>query len=113
MIIFEVKSITGKTIRLTAIQWVHIRKRHPEMDNQLSKLTITIQQPDLIYYCPEEDNVHYYKHFKETPVSEKYLLLIAQHTNGDGFVITAFFVKKIRKEKKEVVYGEKNLNKLR
>jgi UDP-2,3-diacylglucosamine pyrophosphatase LpxH len=36
----------------------------------------TLQKPDYVYYSPGEENFHYFKFFKETPVTEKYLLLI-------------------------------------
>jgi hypothetical protein len=45
-------------------------------------------------------------------VTEKYLLMVAKHLNDAGFIITAFFVSKIKKEGKEVIYGEEDIHKL-
>lgn len=112
MIIFELISRLDKKIRLTEIQWAHIESKHKELRNQIQKMIVTLENPDLVYYSPVEENYHYYKYFKETPVMEKYLLLIVKHLNDEGFIITAFFVTKIRKEGKEVIYGEENIHKL-
>jgi hypothetical protein len=105
MSIFEIVSKLNKEIRLTEIQWVHIRYKHPELNNQIKKIILTIQSPDFIYYSLKEDNYHYYKNFKHTPVTEKYLLAVVKHLNKEGFVITAFFISKVRKIGKEVVHG--------
>ncbi|MFQ6051893.1 MAG: hypothetical protein ACE5K4_09395, partial [Candidatus Hydrothermarchaeota archaeon] len=98
MVIFNVKSRLERKIRLTEVQWAHTRTRHKEMDVQTRKMILTLEEPDLVYHSPKEENYHYYKLFRETPISEKYLLLIAKHLNGEGFVITAFFVSKIREK---------------
>jgi hypothetical protein len=45
-------------------------------------------------------------------VTEKYLLLVVKHLNDEGFIITAFFVARIRKEGKEVKYEKENIHKL-
>ena len=113
MVIFEINSKLEKKIRLTEVQWAHIRIKHSELDNQLSKMIETLKEPDLVCYSSDEENYQYYKYFAKTPVNEKYLLVIVKHLNKEGFVITAFFVGKIKKEFKEVVYGEKNFYKLR
>ena len=73
---------------------------------------MTLQQPDFVLYSYQDDNFQYYKYFKETPVSEKYLLTIVRHLNVEGFVITSFWVEKIKNGGKEVVYGEENLPEL-
>lgn len=82
------------------------------MTRQLDKIIDTIKEPDFIFYCLEDDIFQYYRYFSKTPVTEKYLLSVVKHTNGDGFVITSFFIRKINKNQKEVIYGEENLNKL-
>ena len=72
----------------------------------------TLMEPDAIYYSPTDDNHHYYKHFKETPITEKYLLLVVKLLNKDGFIVTAFFVSKIRTKNKEAIYGQENFYQL-
>jgi len=96
MNIYEAISKLGKRIRLTETQWNHIKGKHVEIDNQRAKMILTLEEPDFIYHDPAEENYHYYRNFKETPVTEKHLLLIVKHLNDEGFIITAFFVPKIR-----------------
>jgi hypothetical protein len=57
---------------------------------------------------PKEENHHFYKWFDATPVSEKYLLVVVKFLNDEDFVVTAFFVSKIRRKDKVLVYGKKN-----
>ena len=105
--IFEQLCKMGKKIRLTASQWRHITTAHKEFDkNTLKQMTKVLQSPDLILFDVSEKNYQYYKHFKYTPVKEKYLLLIIKILNDDGFVITSFFTRKIRYEEKVQVYGK-------
>jgi len=97
-ILFEVISKLGKQIRLTRPQWIHILEHHKEMENQTEKLRETLKYPDFIAYNESEDTYRYYKLFPETPVSSKHVLVITKHLNGDGFIITAFFLRKIREK---------------
>ena len=110
MVIFETLSKLGKQIRLTDAQWEHIRRNHRELDNQLQKMQQALEHPDLVYYCPAEENYQYYKYFQRTPVTEKYLMLVVKHLNDEGFIITAFFMSpaKIRKTGKVVIYGQED-----
>lgn len=109
--LFEVKSVLQRKIRLTETQWYHIHTRHPEINNQMNKIIKTLQIPDFVYYSKKEHTYHYLKFFETTPVSEKYLLVITKHLNEEGFVITCFFISKIKVREKVLIYV-KNKNKL-
>lgn len=111
MVVFETLSIQNKNIRLTETQWSQIRLKHTECEGQTDKMTLTITDPDIIYFDSREDVYHYLKHFQKTPVTEKSMLVIVRHLDVEGFVITAFFVSKIRLEGRVKVY-EKNIHKL-
>jgi hypothetical protein len=108
--VFEVTSRLGTKIRLSDMQWSHIEARHRELRGQLDKMKLTLIEPDTVYYSAGEETYHYYKKFSRTPVSEKFLLLVAKHRDGEGFIITAFFVARIRRQEKVLVYGGKNRN---
>ena len=112
MPVFETDSKLGKKVRLTETQWAHIRRKHKELDRQVQQMILTIKEPSFIYHSLAEDNYYYYKWFEQTPVTAKYLLLIAKHLNEEGFVITAFFVSRIREQGKEIVYGKENFGEL-
>jgi len=108
MVVFEVISKIGKKIRLTEVQWAHMSSKHPELVNQIDKMIATLQKPDYVYHSPEEENFHYLKFFRQTPITEKYLLLIIKHLNGEGFIITGFFVSKIRTKNKVLIWKRKS-----
>jgi len=107
MIIFEALSKLEKKIRLTAFQWAHMRFKHPELSSQENKMIETLKNPDLIYHSPQEENFQYLKLFGQTPLGEKYLLLIVKHLNGEGFIITGFFVSKIKTKDKVLIWKRK------
>lgn len=108
MVAFEVVSKHKKKIRLTEVQWAHISLRHPELENQIDKMILTLKKPDFIYYSPQEENYHYYKFFDKTPLTNKYLLLIIKYMNGEGFVITTFFISKIKVKGKVLKWKRKS-----
>jgi hypothetical protein len=37
------------------------------------------------------------RHYKETPVSDKYLLAVVRILNEEGFIVTAFFTDTMKK----------------
>jgi len=88
----------------------HIEARHKELRGQLDKMKLTLVEPDAVYHSVLEETYHYYKKFSSTPISEKFLLLVAKHEDGEGFIITAFFVATVRTREKVLVYGSKNRN---
>ena len=75
-----------------------------ELQGQEEKVKQTLQQPQIVFYSASNDNYHYYRLYSTTPVTKKYLLLIVKHLNGEGFIITAFFLREIRKKGKVKVY---------
>lgn len=109
---FTTVSKLGKIIRLTARQESHILSEHTEMESQQDKIKETIENPDYIFYSPKDKNFHYVKKYKSTPVSEKSALAIVKHLDGEGFIITCFFISAVRKLNKESVYEREDVNKL-
>ena len=39
----------------------------------------------------------FYKLYAKTPVTQKFMLVVVQILNGEGFIVTAFFTDKIKK----------------
>ena len=72
------------------------------------KIKAALKEPDFIWYSPKEENLHFYKWFDVTPVSKKYLLLVVKFLNEEGFIVTAFFVSRIRRKDKVLVYGKED-----
>jgi len=105
MTIFEVLSKQGVNVRLTKTQWDHIALRHKELEDQKDKIKETLQDPLFILYSATDHNYQYYRYYSKTPVTDKYLLVIVKKTNSHGFIITAFFVGKIKEKGKVRIYG--------
>ena len=110
MNVLETNSKLGKRIRLTEVQWDHIAYKHKEIIDQIEKIKRVLEDPDTIYFSPSEDNYQYCKLYRETPVTEKYLLLVVKHLNGEGFVITAFFVSRIKVKGKVQAYAKEDIH---
>lgn len=89
MNIFELVDKTGRNIRLTKKQWTHIRQDHPDVtEEQIAK---TLLNP--IKITKEYKNkMFYYRYFEKRKHRNKFLRTIVKYLNGDGFIITAYFV---------------------
>ncbi len=103
-IVMSAVSILERKIRLTEQQWTHIILRHPELSGQTQKIRITLEEPDEVVYDELNDNFRYVKLFEKTPFSKKHLLVVVRHLDKEGFVITAFFMSRIRRRGKVVVW---------
>lgn len=104
MVIFEIRSCLNKKVRLTRTQWDHTVFRNRELRGQKEKIIQTIQHPEIVLYSQTDDNYQYYRYYSNNPVCGKYLLAIVKHLNDEGFVITAFFLRKIKEKGKVKVY---------
>ncbi|MBS3086431.1 hypothetical protein J4422_01905 [Candidatus Pacearchaeota archaeon] len=94
--IFEITDKTGRKIRLTKKQWTHITSPtspHAYMTNYLEEIKETLINPDkMVNSLSDDQKVNYYKYYKKR---ERYLKNIVNYLNGNGFVISAYFVKSI------------------
>lgn len=93
--VFEIVDKTGRTIRLTQKQWEHIVKTHGEMANYLEEIRNTLANPLKIITQQFGELRRYYSHQKHRKHPEKYLRVIVNYLNGDGFVLTAHFVRNL------------------
>jgi hypothetical protein len=97
-IIFEVTDKTGRKIRLTKRQWEHITSPsspHAYMTNHFEEVKETLLKPDSIIASINDDKkVNFYKYYK---TNKKFLKVIVKYLNGDGFIITSYFIKNILK----------------
>ena len=95
-IIFKITDKNGRKIRLTSRQWIHITTSHAEMTNYLEEIQITIEKPLKITSHSVGNLYNYYIYLKQRKYPEKFLRVIVKYLNGDGFIITANFVKRIQ-----------------
>jgi len=90
--VLEIKDKTGKNIYLTDERYSHIKK-HPEMINSLPLIEQTIKNPSTIRdFEYDPDIKYYYSYHKYRKSKAKYLRVIVKYLNGEGFIITAYFV---------------------
>ena len=95
-LVFEVRDKTGRCIRLTDEQWEHITHDHPEISPYIEDMKEILINPTTITSFDYDEKIkYYYKYFKQRVSPAKYLLTVVKYLNGDGFIITAYFVRKI------------------
>jgi len=94
--IFETLDKSGRRIHLSKERWRHIRKKHPEVENE-ELLKDAIEKPDKITDYHRDETVYYfYKYYKERPKPEQYLMVVVKYLNGSGYVLSAYYEDKIR-----------------
>jgi hypothetical protein len=93
--IFKITDKSGRKIRLTKTQFKHVIC-HKGMENEIEKIKDTLLNP-LKIVSHETGELHdYYRYYKDRKKKAKFLQVVVKYLNGDGFVITAYFVRKIR-----------------
>ena len=96
-VVFEVVSKLSKKIALTVPGYEHISERHPEVSGEFEKMKETLVNPQIIRKSMYDDNVWlFYRLFRKTPVSRKYLMVGVRLFNNKGTVITSYFTDKIK-----------------
>ena len=94
--VLEIIDKAGKKIYLTNERYKHILK-HPHMHNILEEIRETLETPLRVDdYTFEEGVKFYYRYYKEKKLKAKFLRVIVKYLNGEGFIVTAHFVEKIR-----------------
>jgi len=93
--IFEVVDKSGRKIRLTKKQWGHITRDHPEISNN-EIIKETLENPTKITQSYGVRKHYYYKYYKDRKSPDKFLMVIVKYLNGEGFVISAFYVKNVK-----------------
>ena len=98
--IFEILDKNGRKIHLSKERWSHIVNDHPEISNRLEEIRDTLKRPLAVRTSDYDENVRfYYRYYKNINLKEKYLLVIVKYLNGNGFIITIFYINKIKGQK--------------
>jgi len=90
--IFEIIDKSKRRIYLSDERLKHIKRDHPDVEKEEIKLTL--QEPVKIIDKRKNKNF-YYGYFKYKKLPSKFLRVIVNYLNGEGFVISAYFVKRI------------------
>jgi len=76
------------------------------MYGQIGKIHKTLSKPDIIVKSRTDPEVElFYRHYAITPVTEKYLCVVAKVLVGDMFIITEYFTDTIKGD--EVLWEKK------
>lgn len=101
----EIEDKFGRKIRLTDERYKHIIEKHPEIKDQEEKIKETLRKPELVKKSVYSNDVLiFYKYYKQTPVTEKYLTVGIKLLNGEGFVVTVYFTDRIKEG--EIIWKE-------
>lgn len=93
-ILFEITDKTGRRIRMTKERWNHIQREHPQISN-IEEIKNALEMPLRISpskYNPEE--VKWYYSFNK--LHKLYLFVAVKYLNGEGFIITSYYVSRIK-----------------
>jgi len=88
-------SISGRTIRLTAKQWMHIVDAHDYMAGNMDKVLETLAEPIDVFDGKDGEAIALREYVK-TNITRKTAVVIYRD-ESDGFVITAFFTSRPEK----------------
>jgi len=92
----KIKDYKSREVRLTEERLDHIRSRS-EMKGQIKKIKETLKNPEEVRESKKDPSTRlYYKKYNKTPVTEKYLLVVAKTEVRNPFIITSFFTDKIK-----------------
>jgi len=95
-IVFEVVDKTGRKIRLTKRQYLHISIRHPAVLRYIEEIKETVCSPQTIKTSKFDPQVrYYYKNYKHLNKPNNFLKVLVKYLNNHGFIITAYLDKKI------------------
>ena len=84
-----VRSRNGVPVRLTEERWRHIMCRHLEMGDQHERALETLAEPEMIQQG-DFGELLALRHYRDTPLTRKFLVVYREVSPEDGFVITAY-----------------------
>ncbi len=91
--VFEISDKSGRLIHLSKERWnEHIRLIHPDI-REPEELIKVIENPEKILESDRDEYVKWY--FSYNKDKRKYLKVSVKYLNGEGYVITAHYTKKI------------------
>ena len=96
-------SLNDVPIRLTDERWRHIVENHDDMAGYYDKVLQTVEDADYVIKGYEGAFIALQEVKKM-----KYLAVVYKEFIDDGFIITAYFTRKIELEKEEIVWKKKS-----
>jgi len=98
--------IHQRQVRFEDERHEHIQSAHPEMFDQVGRIEETLLNPDIFIKSRTDSEVElFYRHYRKTPVTEKFLCVVIKVSGNDFFIITAFFTD--TKKRGEILWKKK------
>jgi hypothetical protein len=87
-ILFEAITPLGFHVRVTKAYWkLIVSVKHPVMAGREDDIKDTLENPDVIRRSKSDENVYL---FYKAEYAERWICAVSKHTNGTGFLITAY-----------------------
>lgn len=100
------RDLHNRQIRFTDERRLHIEIEHPEMDGQIEKVRESLPAPDRIVRSLTDPDVElFYRYYKLTPVTRKYLCVVVKVLSDDQFIITTYFTDTVKRD--NLLWGKK------
>jgi hypothetical protein len=90
-----VESVDGVPIRLTAERWVHIVESHDEVAGYYDEVLETVARPEVVLAGYQGSLIGVRSYGRQHHLH----VIYRQTSRSDGFVITAYFSRKIDRKK--------------
>lgn len=91
--IYEVRSVLGKMIRTNQPYFERIHTiKHPELAETMEQVLNVFVEPNEVWHGGQDIYLYYQK------VNHHYLVAVARHLNGDGFLVTAYRTSKNKRK---------------
>lgn len=90
--LFEIIDKRGRKIKLTKTSLKHITTDHPDVP--IEEIKKTLELPTKITTSKYDENVKWYYRFNKE--FKEYLLVAVKYLNGEAFVITSYYTKKVK-----------------
>lgn len=92
------EDVWRRSVRFTQERFEHIESSHPEMLGQSVHIAETLQAPDFVIGSKIDESVElFYKFYRRTPVTTKYMCVVVKRALNDEFVVTAYFTDRVKK----------------
>lgn len=95
--ILHVRSVLGKIIRTTPAYFERIQTvKHPELRDPVTTVLTTFEEAEEVWRAGSDIYLYYRR------VQRQWLVAVARHLNGDGFLITAYRTSKKKRKGKSI-----------
>jgi hypothetical protein len=94
-----VKSHKGIPVRLTKERWFHIVENHDDLAGYYDEVLLTVEEPEYVV----EGYKGAFVALREVEAG-KFLAVVYREFEDDGFIITAYFTKKINPEREGIIW---------